>query len=79
MTDHKYTAEQIIEALEVRMHHDKVCREAYDLINRLKFELSEEKAKGAMCADGKTKSLTRFGTTLYRNWRTLLKERTITA
>ena len=35
MTECKYTNEQIIEALEIRMPHDAVCREAYDLIQRL--------------------------------------------
>lgn len=35
MSERKYTNEQIIEALEIRMPHDAVCREAYDLINRL--------------------------------------------
>lgn len=34
MTEHKFTDEQIISALEVRMPHDAICREAYDLIKR---------------------------------------------
>lgn len=34
MTESKYTDEQIIEALRVRMPHDEICREAYDLIQR---------------------------------------------
>lgn len=37
MSERKYTNEQIIEALEIRMPHDALCREAYDLINRLKL------------------------------------------
>lgn len=41
MTDHKFTEEQIIEALEIRMPHDAVCREAYDLINRQKAEIEK--------------------------------------
>lgn len=32
MTENKYTYEQIIDALQVRMPHDEICREAYDLI-----------------------------------------------
>ena len=39
MTDKKFTDEQIIEALEIRMPHDVICREAYDLINRQKAEI----------------------------------------
>ena len=35
MTECKYTNEQIIEALEIRMPFDALCREAYDLIQRL--------------------------------------------
>lgn len=35
MSERKYTHEQIIEALEIRMPHDVLCREAYDLIQRL--------------------------------------------
>ena len=30
-----YTAEQIIEALKIRMPHDALCRAAYDLIMQL--------------------------------------------
>ena len=41
-TDHKFTEEQIMEALEIRMPHDAVCREAYDLINRQKAEIEEQ-------------------------------------
>lgn len=33
-----YTDEQIIEALEIRMPHDALCREAYDLIQRQRAE-----------------------------------------
>jgi intergrase/recombinase len=42
MTEHKYTDEQIIEALEVRMPHDAVCKEAYDLIQRQKSEIARK-------------------------------------
>ena len=38
MTEHKFTDEQIIEALEIRMPHDAICREAYGLIKRLTEE-----------------------------------------
>ena len=37
-----YTDKQIIEALEVRMPHDLLCREAYDLIQRQRAELARE-------------------------------------
>jgi hypothetical protein len=30
----QYTEQQIIEALEIRMPHDEVCRESYDLIQQ---------------------------------------------
>lgn len=47
MTESKYTNEQIIEALEVRMPHDRVCREAYCLIHRQAKALGEvEKIHG---------------------------------
>lgn len=36
-----YTDKQIIEALEVRMPHDVLCREAYDLIQRQRAEIAE--------------------------------------
>lgn len=36
-----YTDKQIIEALEVRVPHDAVCREAYDLIQRQRAEIAE--------------------------------------
>lgn len=39
MTERKFTDEEVIEALECRMPHDKVCIEAYDLINRQKAEI----------------------------------------
>lgn len=35
-----YTDKQIIEALEVRMPHDAICREAYDLIQRQRAEVA---------------------------------------
>ena len=37
----QYTDEQIIEALEIRKTHDELCREAYELIKRLKSERTE--------------------------------------
>ena len=37
----QYTDEQIIETLELRMSHDKLCCEAYELIKRLKSERTE--------------------------------------
>lgn len=40
MTEKKYTDEEIIRGLEFRMHRDALCREAYDLINRLKNSAS---------------------------------------
>ena len=43
MSESKYTDEQIIEALQVRMPHDAICREAYDLIMRLKAELARNR------------------------------------
>lgn len=36
-----YTDKQIIEALEIRMPHDALCREAYDLIQRQRTEIAE--------------------------------------
>lgn len=36
-----YTDKQIIKALEVRMPHDEVSREAYDLIQRQRAEIAE--------------------------------------
>lgn len=46
MTAMEYTDEQIIEALEVRMPHDRICREAYDLINRLRQKTNIENNRG---------------------------------
>jgi hypothetical protein len=37
-----YTDKQIIKALEVRMPHDDVSREAYDLIQRQRAEVARE-------------------------------------
>jgi hypothetical protein len=37
-----YTDKQIIKALEVRMPHDEVSREAYDLIQRQRAEVARE-------------------------------------
>ena len=39
MTERKFTDEEVIKALECRMPHDKVCIEAYDLINRKNAEI----------------------------------------
>lgn len=44
MTERKFTDEQIIEALEVRMPHDAICREAYDLIMRQRAEIERLEA-----------------------------------
>ena len=41
MTDHEYTTEQIIEALEIRMPHDRLCRAAYDLIMQQRADMQE--------------------------------------
>lgn len=52
MTERKFTDEQIIEALEVRMPHDAICCEAYDLINRQRAEIERLKKlsdEGAEC------------------------------
>ena len=43
MSDSKYTDEQIIKALEARMPHDEVSREAYDLIKRQREEIKKLK------------------------------------
>lgn len=51
MADHKYTDEQIIEALEIRMPHDVVCREAYDLIKRQQAKLTAPRNQ-AIPSDG---------------------------
>jgi hypothetical protein len=45
MTEHKFTDEQIIEAIEIRMPHDAICREAYYLINRYKAEIEDLEIK----------------------------------
>lgn len=52
MTECVYTDEQIIDALEVRMPHDEVCRAAYDLIKKLKAEIEQLKMNLAQCENG---------------------------
>ncbi len=41
MIDHEYTDKQIIEALEIRMPHDVICRAAYDLIMQQRADVQE--------------------------------------
>ena len=41
----KYTEEQIMRALEIRMPHDEVCREAYDLIQQKNEQIRNLKAE----------------------------------
>ena len=48
MTESKYTEEEIIKALEVRMHDDEVSREAYHLIHRQAKELYEFSKRNAL-------------------------------
>lgn len=43
ITDCAYTDEQIISALEIRMPHDAICREALDLIKRQRAEIERLK------------------------------------
>lgn len=44
MTDNKYTDEEIIDALEVMVPHNEVCREVYDLILRQKSTIAKQEA-----------------------------------
>ena len=44
MTEH-YTEKQIMAALEIRMKHDLLCREAYNLINQKNQQIKELKEK----------------------------------
>ena len=44
ITDCAYTDEQIISALEIRMPHDAICREALDLIKWQRAEIERLKA-----------------------------------
>ena len=41
----KYAEEQIIWALEIRMPHDEVCREAYDLIQQKNAQIEHMEAE----------------------------------
>lgn len=40
-----YTEEQIMRALEIRMPHDEVCREAYDLIRQKNAQIEHLQAE----------------------------------
>lgn len=55
ITESKYTDEQIIEALEVRMPHDAICREAYDLIQRQADEIARQRETLDIIRENNTK------------------------